>query len=158
MKKIVDILGEHSFFQDISKDDLEFIAGCGKNVIFNEKEMIARPGNPADKFYLIRQGHAALILEIPPFKPFIYQTIGENEILGLSWLIPPYRWTVAVQAMQTLKAIEIDGACIREKCEKNPILGFKLMKHLVQILVSREEAARLHLLDVYGNKEQVGLC
>lgn len=153
MKRIVDILNEHSFFQGLSHEDLEFIAGCGKNVLFDEKTEIAKPGDAADHFYLIREGQAALILEIPPHKPFIFQTLGVNEILGLSWLIPPYRWTVSVQAVQYVRAIAIDGACLREKCEKDPSLGFKLMKHLVQVLVSREEAARLHLLDVYGAKK-----
>lgn len=152
MKKIVDILSEHSFFQDLSKEHLAFIAGCGKNVHFEEKQLIAKPGDAADEFYLIREGQAALILEIPPYKPFIYQTISENEILGLSWLIAPYRWTVTVQAMNALRAIAIDGACLREKCEQDTALGFKLMKHLVKVLVAREEAARLHLLDVYGTK------
>lgn len=154
MKKIVDILADHSFFQELSKEHLAFIAGCGKNVVFEEKEVIAKPGDAADEFYLIRHGRASLILEIPPHKPFIYQTLGENQILGLSWLIPPYQWTVTVQATQTLRAIAIDGVCLREKCEKDPALGFKLMKHLVQVLVAREESARLHLLDVYGNQNR----
>src|SRR3990167_8063384 len=149
-KEIVDILAEHSFFHDISPDDLAFIAGCGKNVVFEEKEVIAKFGDPADEFYLIRHGLAALMIEIPSHMPFIYQTLGENEILGLSWLIPPYQWTVTVQAVQPVRAIAIDGACLREKCEKNPAFGFKLMKHLVQVLVTREEGVRLHLLDIYG--------
>lgn len=154
MKKIVDILSGHSFFKELSPDDLAFIGGCGKNVFFEEKTVIAKPGDPADEFYLIRHGQVALLLETPSHKPFIYQTIGENEILGLSWLIPPYRWTVSVQVIQPLRAIAIDGACLREKCEKDSNLGFKLMKHLVEVLVAREEAARLHLLDVYGTKNR----
>lgn len=152
MKKIVDILGKHSFFQDLSPEDLAFIAGCGKNVVFEENEVIAKPGDAADEFYLIRHGQASLILEIPPHAPFIYQTLGENEILGLSWLIPPYQWTARVLASHNMRAIAINGACLREKCEKDPVLGFKLMKHLVEVLVMREESARLHLLDVYGVK------
>lgn len=154
MKKIVDILSEHSFFQGLSPEDLAFISGCGKNVLFEEKTVIAKPGDAADEFYLIRHGQVALILEIPPHQPFIFQTLGENEILGLSWLIPPYRWTVSAQIIQPMRAVAINGACLREKCEKDPALGFKLMKHLVQVLVAREEAARLHLLDVYGTKSR----
>lgn len=150
MEKIADILKKHPFFKEVSERDLEFIAGCGKNVVFEKREVIARPGDAADLFYLIRHGHAALIMELPPHAPFIYQTLGENEILGLSWLIPPYRWTVTVQAIETVRAIAIDGACLREKCEKDPALGFKLMKHLVEVLAAREDATRLHLLDIYG--------
>lgn len=154
MKKIVDILCEHSFFQELSKEHLEFIAGCGKNVVFKEKQVIAAPGDAADEFYLICHGQVAIIQESPQHKPFIYQTLGDHEILGLSWLIPPYRWTVLAQTTQPTTAIALNGACIREKCEKDPTLGFKLMRHLVQILVANEHATRLHLLDVYGTKNR----
>lgn len=150
MKKIVDLLSELSFFQGLTSEDLAFIAGCGKNVIFEEKHMIAKPGDVADEFYIIRQGRVALILESPSHKPFIFQTLGENDLVGLSWLIPPYRWTISAKAIQMTKAIAINGACLREKCEKDHTLGFKLMKRLVQELVAREEAAIFHLLDVYG--------
>lgn len=154
MKKIVDILGEHAFFQELTSDDLEFIAGCGKNVVFEEKAILASPGETADEFYLIRHGRVALILEIIPYKPLIIETLGPNQICGLSWMIPPYRWNVTVQATEPIRAIAIDGACLRKKCEKDPALGYKLMKHLVQVLVAREDAIRLHLCDVYGSKNK----
>ncbi len=153
MKKIVDILNEHSFFQGLSFKDLEFIAGCGRNIVFQEKEMIAKPGDIANEFYLICHGRIAMILDLPSHAPFIFQTLSKNDIVGLSWLIPPYRWTISAQAMEETTAIAINGACLRGKCEEDPSLGFKLMKHLVQVLVAREDAARLHLLDVYGIKK-----
>lgn len=148
---MVDILREHPFFHGLSSEHLAFAAGCGKNIVFDEGQAIANPGDAANDFYLIREGRVAISLAIPPRKPFVFQTLGENDILGLSWLIPPYRWTVSARAVQTTHAIALDGTCLRQKCEDNPGLGFILMKHLVQILAAREEAARLHLLDVYGN-------
>lgn len=151
MKTIADILHEHSFFQGLSTEDRTFIAGCGKNVIVQEGQIIAHPGDPANEFYLIREGRIALYIDNPPRKPFLIQTLGTNEIAGLFWLIPPYRWTVTAQALSTAKAIALDGACLRQKCEKDPRLGFKLMQRLCQILIIREDAYRLHLLDVYGN-------
>lgn len=150
MKTIADILREHSFFQDLSQEDLEFIAGCGKNVVFREGEVIASHGDPADLFYLIRVGQVSLILDNPPHTPFLFQTLGANEILGLSWLIPPYLWTAKAEATAETRAIAFDGSCIRKKCEKEFRLGYLLMKHLVSVLVKREDAIRLHLLDVYG--------
>jgi CRP-like cAMP-binding protein len=152
-KTIADILNEHSFFEGLSPEDLSFIAGCGKNVLFKEGEIIAKPGDPANEFYLIREGHVVLSIEIPPRKSFVYQTLGPNEILGLAWLIPPYLWTVSAKAQVITRAIAIDGSCLRKKCENDPGLGYKLMKHLVQVLVRREEATRLHLLDVYGESK-----
>lgn len=149
MKQMID-LREHFFFKDLSSENLAFVAGCGKNVLFKKGEVIASPGDLANAFYLIRDGQVATSLEIFPGKPFIFQTLGKNDILGLSWLIPPYRWTVAARAIQETHAIALDGSCLRKKCEEDPVLGFEMMKRLVQLLISREEAARLHLLDVYG--------
>ncbi len=151
MKTIADILKEHSFFKGLPPEDLAFIAGCGKNVHFEEGQMIAKSGAPANEFYLVREGKVALFIENPPKKPFLFQTLGENEILGLSWLIPPYQWTASAQAQKPIRAIAIDGACLRQKCEQNAPLGFKLMKHLVQVMISRENTILLHLLDIYGN-------
>lgn len=153
MKTIADILKEHSFFQDLTTEELTFVAGCGKNVHFQEGQVIASPGDPANEFYLIRDGQVALSIEAPPRKPFLFQTLGVNEIVGLSWLIPPYQWTVSVQAQRTTKAIALDGACLRQKCENDPRLGYTLMKHLVQVMVIRQDAGLLHLLDVYGNNK-----
>lgn len=150
MKKMIDIISEHSFFKDLSPDNLTFIAGCGKNILFKEGEMIANPGDIANSFYLIREGKVSISLENVHGKQFIFQTLGKNDILGLAWLIPPYRWTVSASSVETTHAIALDGECLRKKCEEDPNLGYKLMKHLTQILVTREESAMLHLLDVYG--------
>lgn len=150
IKTIADILTEHSFFQGLTPEDLAFIAGCGKNVHFDAGQIIASPGDAANEFYLIREGQVALFIEVPTKNNFIYQTLGVNDILGLAWLIPPYKWTVSAQAKSDTRAISLDGACLREKCETDMRLGYKLMKHLVQIMVMREDASRLHLLDVYG--------
>lgn len=153
VKTIADILKEHSFFQELSPEELTFIAGCGKNVRFKEGQIIANPGDAASEFYLIREGRVSFLMETQPNQSFIYQTVGPNEILGLEWLIPPYKWTATVQAKSFTRAIAFDGACLRQKCENDTNLGYKLMKHLVQIMVRREDAVRLQLLDVYGNKK-----
>lgn len=150
MKQIADILKEHAFFQGLSPEDITFISGCAKNVVFQDQQIIATQGEPANQFYLIREGRVSIAMEIPPRKPFICQTLGPHDILGFSWLIPPYQWTFSTYATKTTRAIAIDGACLREKCESDPRLGFELMKRLVHILVKWEDASRLQLLDIYG--------
>lgn len=151
MKTIGEILAEHAFFKELTRQDLEFIGGCGKNVIFQEHEVIANPGDKADWFYLIREGKVAISIETPPRKAFVFHTLGPNEILGLAWLIPPYQWTISAHAVERTHAIAFDGACLRKKCDDDPRLGYQLMKHLVVELVKREDFLRLHLLDVYAH-------
>ncbi len=73
-----------------------------------------------------------------------------GDILGWSWLFPPYRWSVEARAVQQVRAIKLDGECLRGKCELDPAMGYELMKRFSQIMLQRLEAARLQLLDIYG--------
>ena len=79
-----------------------------------------------------------------------FQTVGAGEILGVSWLIPPYRWTYDARAIELTRAIGIDAACLRGKCEADHDLGYEMMKRFMPVLIQRLQATRLQILDVYG--------
>jgi hypothetical protein len=50
------------------------------------------------------------------------------------------------------RAIGIDAACLRGKCEADHDLGYEMMKRFLPILVQRLHATRLQILDVYGKR------
>jgi CRP-like cAMP-binding protein len=79
------------------------------------------------------------------------ETLGEGDLLGWSWLFPPYRWQFDALAIEAVRAIAMDGKCLREKCEKDHDLGYDLMKRFSRIMTLRLQAARLQLLDIYGD-------
>ena len=70
--------------------------------------------------------------------------------MGASWLVPPYRWMFDARAMDLTRAIGMDGACLREKCEADHHLGYEMMKRFLSILVERLDATRIQILDAYG--------
>ena len=82
--------------------------------------------------------------------PVTLQTLGEGEILGWSWLFPPYVSQFDARAREDVRATAFDGACLRNKCDADPVLGYDLMKRMARLVSSRLEAARRQLLDVYG--------
>ncbi|MFA4991602.1 MAG: cyclic nucleotide-binding domain-containing protein [Candidatus Omnitrophota bacterium] len=148
------ILKEHAFFKGLPAKYFDFVVGCASHVVFKAGEAILREGEPADKFYLIRSGRVSIFID--QRKQIPVQTIGEGDILGWSWLIPPHRYRFSAEASDNTRAVALDGKCLREKCEKNPDLGYELLKRLIIIFTQRLEATRLQLLDVYnidaGNK------
>ena len=83
----------------------------------------------------------------------MFLTLGDGEIVGLSWLAPPYRWTFDARAMARTHAIGIDARCLRAKCESDHHLGYQLMKRFLSVLVARLHATRLQTLDVYRKPE-----
>lgn len=150
MKSLGEILSEHLFFQDLPPDNVEFISGCGKNVVFRQGALIAEEGAAANEFYVIRSGTVSIETHVPQKGSTRLQTLKAGDILGWSWLFPPYRWTFDSRALDTVHAIALNGKCLREKCEKDTALGYRLMKKFSQIMTERLRATRLQLLDIYA--------
>ena len=85
-----------------------------------------------------------------PGRTITIQTVSANEIVGASWLVPPYRRGFDAQALELTRAIAVDAACLRNKCEDNHDLGYEMMKRFMPVLIQRLHATRLQILDVYG--------
>jgi CRP-like cAMP-binding protein len=152
MEKDIDaLLAEHSFFKDMKDSYRVLIAGCGKNVHFDTEHLIARTDEPANEFFAIRHGRVSIELHSPERGPLILQTVEAGDILGWSWLFPPYRWTFDLRALEPVRAISFDGECLRGKCERDPAMGYDFMKRFAQVFMQRLQAARLQLLDLYGS-------
>ena len=144
------ILKEHPFFAGLQDSYRELISGCAKNAHFGPGEYLFHDGETADWFYLIRQGKAAFQLAAPGRKEVVFQTVGEGELAGVSWLIPPYRWTYDARALEAIRAIAVNAGCLRDKCEADHDLGYDMMKRFMPVLIGRLQATRLQILDVYG--------
>jgi len=150
MEGLEHIVKEHAFFAGLEDDFCKLVCGCAKNVRFEAGDYLFREGDAADQLYLIRHGKIALELTAPGHGAMTFQTLGEGEVVGISWLIPPYRWTFDAKALELVRAISIDATCIRRKCEADHDLGYELMKRFVPVLIERLHATRLQILDVYG--------
>lgn len=144
------VVREHPFFQDLPDKHLEFITGCAKNVQFPQHHSIFHEGDPANEFYFIREGLVAVELLIPHRGATTVQTVSEGEILGWSWVSPPYRWHFDARTLERTRALVFDAKCLRTKCEEDHDLGYEMLKRFVSVISERLDATRLQLLDIYG--------
>ena len=92
----------------------------------------------------------ALQVFVPGRGPITLDTLGAGEVLGWSWLFPPYRWHFDAQTVEQTRAIAFNGECLRTKCDADPHLGYALMQRFAHIMMQRLQATRLQLLDMYG--------
>ena len=151
MRTLAEYLPEHPFFAGLDDATMELIVGCAKNVHVSPGELLFRTGEPADTFYAIRSGRVALEVHEPRRGSVRIATPSEGEVVGWSWLVPPYRWMFDARVVTSLSAVAIDGACLRGKCAQDPVLGYALMQRVAQVMYQRLQEARVLLLDLYRN-------
>ncbi len=151
METLEPILAEHPFFQGLAPEHLELLVGCASNVRFDAGEFLFRDGRGGESVLpRPRRARWRSRSSRPGRPPVVVQTLGAGEILGWSWLVPPYRWMFDARAVEPTRAIALDGKCLRGKCEDDHDLGYELLKRFAHIIEERLQAARLQLLDVYG--------
>jgi CRP-like cAMP-binding protein len=150
MEGLEPIVAAHPFLAGFSAEHGRLVAGCARNHRYDAGEYLFHEGEAANEFFLIRHGQVALEIVAPGRKPIVFTTLGEGEIVGASWLVPPYRWMFDARAVTLTRAVGVDAACLRDKCELDHHLGYEMMKRFLPVLVQRLHATRLQLLDVYG--------
>jgi len=150
MHTLEPILAEHPFLKGLRQEHLELLVGCASNVRFEAGAFVFRQGQEANHFYILRDGKVAVELFAPQKGAVAIDTYGEGDVLGWSWLIPPYHWRFDARAIEPTRAISLDARCMRTKCENDHELGYELMKRFARIIEQRLDATRWQLLDVYG--------
>ena len=149
MKTLEDLLREHPFFRDLGVAHIKSIAGCARDIQFEAGETIIREGQEANHFYVIRHGRVALDIHGSHRGPITIQTIEDGEVLGWSWLIPPYKWRFTARAVEKTQAISLDGRCLRGECEQDYHLGYEIFKRFAHLFSERLDHTVIQLLDLY---------
>jgi len=150
VRTIAEILPEHPFFKGLDQQHVDLVTGCASNTHVRAGEYLFREGGPADTFYLIRHGQVAIETNAPT-GTIVVQTTHDGDVVGWSWLVAPYRWTFDARATEETSLVTFDGACLRDKCEDDPALGYALLQRVVRVMSAHLHSARLRVLDLYRN-------
>ena len=150
-ESLAPILADHPVLLGLQPAHLDLIVGCASNVRFNPGEFIFRAGQEANHFYVVRSGRVSVETFAPQRGAITIETVGDGELLGWSWLIPPFQWHFDARALNLTRAVALDARCLRSKCDADPSLGYELLKRFSQVMEQRLEATRLQLLDLYTN-------
>ncbi len=142
------ILSRHPFVAGLSAEHLRLLADCAMQTHFEAGQIVFREGDTANRFYLIEQGEVAL--ESPePGALAIIDVLKDGELLGWSWLFPPFTWQFTARATQPTTAIFFYGTVLREHCEADPALGYEIFKRMSEVMTRRLQHARSRLLDAH---------
>jgi CRP/FNR family transcriptional regulator, cyclic AMP receptor protein len=139
-------LAEHPFLRSLPPSGLERLAPVASLVRMPARHQIFAEGGYAGKFWLIRSGAVALVLEIPGWGPTVIETLGRSDVLGWSWMFPPYRWTLGAVTTEAVEMIEFDGPSVQSAFDADPQLGYEMTRRFTRVIARRLQATRSRLL------------
>jgi CRP/FNR family cyclic AMP-dependent transcriptional regulator len=142
------ILGAQPLLRHLPASHIERLAACARHVSMPAGARLFDEGAPAHCFWLIEAGQVALDHLVPGTGRVIIEKLGRGDLVGLSWLAPPYQFQVGAVATQVLQAFEFDAAAVRAACDADPELGYALLRPLVAVASRRLQATRARLIDV----------
>ncbi|MFE7774980.1 Crp/Fnr family transcriptional regulator [Streptomyces sp. NPDC057445] len=122
----------------------------GREVNIPEETRIFEEGGPADRFWIIRSGTVTLAIPVPGQRPVAIESLGFGELVGWSWLFPPYRWQLSAEAMTPVRAQEFDALTVRLMMDADTAFGSAIGQWVARVLAHRLHAARVRLLDLYA--------
>ncbi len=152
MTAVADRVRGYRVFMGLPNHHAASVAECARPVAFPNGAALLREGEDAQTFYLIRRGRVALQTSSPHRPPTTFQTACDGDFVGVSWLVPPYRWSFDARAVTDVQALAFDARCLRDKCDADHDLGYALMQRFVPALVERLHNARRQALDLYGSR------
>ena len=148
-RTLEDLLRRHAFFGGMSQEHLSLLTGCASNRNYRDGEYLFRQSDPAKEFYVVRQGKVSIEVVDPEKGRLPLQTVGFNDVVGWTWVVPPFVHRFDARAIGLTRVIALDGECLRGKLGEDTELGYELLRRFVAVIAERLEAARIQLLDLY---------
>ena len=146
VKPLESVIAEHPFVRGFKPEHVRLLADSAMRMRYEAGELIFREADPANRFYLLEQGRVSLESRRKDEAPVPVQIIGPGDVLGWSWLFPPYYWHFDARALDPTTAIFFYGTRLREQCEQDHDFGFEMMKRMTEVVIHRLHAARKQLL------------
>jgi CRP/FNR family cyclic AMP-dependent transcriptional regulator len=140
------VLAGQRFLHGMRADQLDALAATASEVVFPAGHRIFADGGYVGSFWLIESGHVTLDAQMPGESPAVIGTVGIGEILGWSWLVPPYQWAFGAVCVTRVRAIEFSAPAVRDRCAADPVLGYELTRRLFPVLAGRLQDTRARLI------------
>jgi CRP/FNR family cyclic AMP-dependent transcriptional regulator len=152
-QSILAELKKHAFTLDLKAEQLDLLSRHAVLKSFKTDEQLFVQGTPAKEFFLLTEGRVVVNIFTAEREPIVIQSTAAGEVLGWSWMMPPYEWLFDASAVEETQAVVIDAEWLRNECERDHHLGFEVMKGMSQVIARRLYATRKQLLEYYGARD-----
>jgi len=144
-------LKAHAFTQGLTDAQIDSLAAVAHEVTFEEGEVVLEDGQRSTSFYLVVSGSVAVELRTPRYAICV-QSLGEGNVFGWSSLLDRQDTLFQVRARERTRALEIEGARLKEYCFRDSALGTELLHRILHVVAGRVKATEVRFAEMCGVK------
>lgn len=147
---LADDLGESTAFAGLRPDHLSVLERYAARRRIEVGSAVLRSGAPATEFFVVQSGLVAIEVQAADQGRVVIDTAGPRQLVGWSWLRPPYRWHFDAVASEPTEVIAVGAEPVRREMGEHHEFGYAVLDRFAQLAIDRLIATRLRLLDLYG--------
>ena len=145
----IQVLKDFSLFASLDDNELTAIAPLCHERTLDAGALCFAQGRKATELHLCRSGKVDLIVALkePWGVEVTVHKVREGEVFGWSSVVEPNIYTASAKCTESTNEIYIKAPDLTDLFEKNPHIGYILMRNLSAVISSRLTESR-HKLSV----------
>jgi len=152
--ELTSIIRRVECFRQMDEEDVKQVAAMGRVVDYDGGVTIFREGDPAATSYVVISGDVSLEICAPGIGCRRISSVRDGEFLGWSPVLDNFQLTVTARAVVPTQMIELPKDGLLALCERSPRFGYVFMRGVAQTLAMRLSAARMQMLNLYGDESE----
>jgi CRP/FNR family transcriptional regulator, cyclic AMP receptor protein len=144
-KESLEFLRTHPVFNHLPPACHDELLGTMREASLEVGEALIQEGHAADHFYILLDGSIDLFARLREQDEQWIQMIHPGEMIGWSWLVPPYRWALGARARVPSRLYAFDARVVREMCVRDPVLGHGLLQRICGLMMERLHTVRTQM-------------
>ena len=147
-----EVLRRYPFFGFMNHDQLREVAIITDEMDADADTTLFESGAEADTFYLLRDGNVELHYVVTDERgmekrqDFLVGMINPGEVVGISALISPYKYTAMAVVTEPSELLRVDAKRLRDLCDTDPTLSAAWHQRMAESTMERLHSTRVQLL------------
>ena len=145
-KPDLDICRASRLLSELDPQQLRKLIPLAQNELYAAGDLIFQVGDRSRALHLIASGDVALE-EVSGDKVINVQTLHAGDAMGWSALTPGARTHFQARALSRVCTVAFSGDQLHAACERDPAIGYALMKRLMELVTERLDVLRIRLAE-----------
>lgn len=153
MNTLEQSITDHPFTKGLNPHYIHLLTRCATYERYGPRQELFREGFPADRLFLIHSGQVSLQTFIPERGVVTIDTLIAGDIVGWSWMFPPYRSEFTAVTTEPTEATALSTATLRDEMDENHDFGYAVFGRVCESMVRRLHECHRRIAEFLGTPD-----